>query len=208
MGVSGNTERPYVIIGAGGHAAVVADILYKCGCVIKGFLDDAAAIGTEVLDAKVIGKIEDCVHSPECSFLIGIGDNTIRKRIAQTFRLEYGIAIHPSASIGRDVRIGIGTVIMAGCTVNPRTTIGEHCIINTKAGIDHDNCIGGFSHISPGAVLGGTVTVGSETHLGIGSCVKNNTSICDKAVVGAGAVVVSDIDEAGTYVGIPARRLK
>ena len=202
------TDRPYIIIGAGGHAAVIADILFKCGCTVKGFLDDAVDVGTDVLDAKVIGKVESCRNHPECLFIIGVGDNSIRKRIAESYRLEYGVAIHPSAVVGRHVEIGCGSALMAGCIVNPGTAIGQHCIINTGACIDHDNKISDFAHVSPGAALGGTVFVGSMSHIGIGSCIKNNIIICDNVVVGAGAAVVSDIVESGIYIGVPARKLK
>jgi len=200
-------KKPYIIIGAGGHAAVIADILFKCGCSVKGFLDDAVAVGTEVLGEKVIGLSESCRDHPDCLFIIGVGNNNTRMRIAQTYSLDYGVAIHPSAVIGQQVEIGLGTVVMAGCVINPKTVIGEHCIINTGAVLDHDNRIHDFSHISPMAAIGGTVSIGCRTHVGIGACVKNNIIITDDVIVGAGAAVVNDIAEPGTYVGVPVRKL-
>ena len=208
MKMNKHTERPYIILGAGGHGAVIADILYQCGCSLKGFLDDGAAVGTEIFDLKVIGAIDDCNKYAECLFLIGIGDNIIRKIIAEKYPLEYGTAIHPSSVIGKQVEIGCGTVIMAGVAVNSRTNIGKHCIVNTKTSIDHDNNIGNFAHVSPGATLGGTVSVGDCTHIGIGATVKNNITICNDVVVGAGAVVVKDITGPGVYIGVPAGRIK
>ena len=199
-------KRPYIIIGAGGHGAVIADILYSCGCSLKGFLDDGVAAGTEVLDAKVLGKMGSYRDHPECLFIIGVGDNSIRRRVAQEYRLEYGVAVHPSAVIGRQVEIGLGSVVMAGCVINPGTVVGEHCIINTGASLDHDNRISDFTHVSPGAVLGGTVFIGARTHVGIGACIKNNIIVCDNVVIGAGAVVIRDIVEPGTYFGVPAKR--
>jgi len=200
-------DKQYIIIGAGGHAAVIADILLQSGCSIRGFLDDAVAVGTEVLGTKVIGKLDFCMDNKDCLFIIGVGDNGIRKEISQSYPLDYGVATHPSAIIGLQVSIGRGTVIMAGCVINSRTAIGEHCIINTNASIDHDSVVGDFTHISPGAVLGGTVIVGSNSHIGIGSCVKNNINISDDVIVGAGASVVKDINTSGTYVGVPVRRV-
>ena len=199
-------EKPYIIIGAGGHAAVIADILQKSCCHVKGILDDAIAVGTEVLGVKVLGKADKCLDHLECLFIIGVGNNHTRKRIAQSYRLEYGVAIHPSAIIGEQVEIGCGSVLMAGCIINPRTAIGEHCIINTGASIDHDNKISDFAHISPGAALGGDVFVGSRSHIGIGACVRNNIIICDDVVVGAGSAVVKDIVESGVYLGAPAQK--
>ena len=199
--------RQYIILGAGGHAAVIADILHECGCTLKGYLDDAVAAGTEVLGAKVLGKLCDSSEHKECLFIIGIGDNATRRMIAEIYRLDYGVAVHPSAVIGRQIEIGCGTVVMAGCVINPRTVIGRHCIVNTRASIDHDNKLGDYVHISPGATLGGTVNIGAGTHVGIGAHIKNNINITGDAVIGAGAAVVNDIAGTGTYVGIPAALL-
>lgn len=199
--------KDIIIIGAGGHAAVVADIVYKCGLSLKGFLDDFVVAGTEILGAKVLGRVESCAEYGDCSFIIGIGDNHIRQRIAGVYQLEYATVVHPSAVISSQVLIGSGTVVMAGCVINPRTVIGGHCIINTRAGIDHDNTLGDFVHVSPGGVTGGTVSIGSLTHIGLGACVKNNINICENVVVGAGAAVVKDIVNPGVYVGVPAKRM-
>ena len=206
--MNNDSVKQYVIIGAGGHAAVIADILYKCGHTVKGFLSDDTAAGTKVLDNIVLGNLDSWQEHRDCLFIIGVGDNSTRERIAQTYPMEYGIAIHPSVVMGSQVEVGRGSVIMAGCIINPRTIIGEHCIINTSASLDHDNKIGDFAHISPGVTLAGAVSIGRRTHIGTGSCVKNNISVCDDVIIGAGASVVRDIIEPGTYVGVPARKIK
>ena len=198
------SKKQYIIMGAGGHGAVVADILYKRGYEGHGFLDDGVAVGTMVLRAQVLGKIECCLDYPEAMFIIAVGDNSIRKRIAGTYPVEYGSAIHPSVLIGEQARIGRGSVLMAGSVVNPRTVIGEHCIVNTSASLDHDNVLGDFAHVSPRAVLGGDVSVGAGAHIGIGACVRNGICICGDAIIGAGAVVVKDITCPGVYMGVPA----
>lgn len=203
-----DASREYIIIGAGGHAAVIADILLCSGRPVKGYLDDNVKAGTEVLGVKVIGKTDDYAKYDGCLFIIGIGDNHIRKKIAQAYPLDYGTAVHPSAVVGREVEIGRGSVIMAGCVINARTVIGEHCIINTRVSVDHDCRIGDFTHISPGAVLGGAVVVGERSHVGLGASVRNNISICDDVIIGAGAAVVRDIPPNCTAVGVPAVPLK
>ena len=103
--------------------------------------------------------------------------------------------------------LGAGTVVMAGAVINCCTKIGKGCIINTGSTIDHDNLIEDYVHISPGAHLAGTVNVGRGTWLGIGSIVSNNINITGDCKIGAGTVVVMDITELGTYVGVPSRRL-
>jgi len=200
-----DVNREYIVIGASGHGAVVADILLKSGLVVKGFLDDGVEVGSEVLGVPVLGAIDMCTRYPDCLFIVGIGNNATRRAIAEKYQLDYGVAVHPSAIIGQDVEIGAGSVLMASCVVNPMTVIGEHCIINTGACLDHDNKISDFVHVSPGAVLGGLVNVGCGSQVGIGACVKNVTTICDDVIVGAGAVVVKDITEPGVYYGVPAR---
>lgn len=97
---------------------------------------------------------------------------------------------------------------MANSIINPSTKIGKHCIINTGAIIEHDNTIENYVHISPNATLCGTVKVGECTHVGAGAIIKNNTNIIDNCIIGAGATVVNDINKKGTYVGVPAKKIK
>ena len=158
----------------------------------------------------VLGKVADYANYPDASFVIGIGSSAVREKIArQLDGVRWYTAIHPSAIISAlDTEIGAGSVVMANAVVNPSAHIGVHCIINTAAVVEHDNHIGSFAHISVGARLGGTVTVGSHTWVGIGATISNNISICDHCTIGAGAVVIRDIKESGTYVGIPARKIK
>ena len=94
---------------------------------------------------------------------------------------------------------------MAGAVINACASVGEHCIINTRAVVEHDNVIEDYVHISPNAALGGTVRVGEQTHIGIGASVRNNIEICEGCIIGAGAAVVKNMTESGTYVGVPAR---
>ena len=196
-----------IILGAGGHAKVIADIVLSRGEKLIGFLDDNAS--GEVLGYPILGKIADSTRYAEsCSFIIGIGSNETRKRIAETYKLNWHTAAHPRAVIARDVHIGEGTVVMAGAVINPSSVIGRHCIINTSAVVEHDNNIGDYTHISPHATLCGTVSVGERTHIGAGATVKNNISICSGCVIGAGAVVVKDVAISGTYIGVPAKMIR
>ena len=116
--------------------------------------------------------------------------------------------VHPSAVIAPNVKIGVGTVVMAGAVINPWTKIGQGCIINTCASVDHDCRIGDFVHVSVGAHVAGTVIIGDNTWVGAGATVSNNIEIVEDCMIGAGAVVIADITEHGTYVGVPAKKLK
>ena len=93
---------------------------------------------------------------------------------------------------------------MPNSCINADARIGKHCIINTGSIIEHDNILNDFVHISPNATLCGTVKIGKYSHIGAGVVVKNNINITQKCIIGAGAVVVKDVQQEGTYVGVPA----
>lgn len=200
-------HKEVIIIGAGGHSKVVADIIEKNGDKICGFLDDNTD-NKEVFGYPVLGKVEDCDKFLDKEFFIAIGNNTVRKKIAtENAELKFYTAIHPSAIISKGVEIGIGTCVMAGAIINADAKIGKHAIINSGATIEHDNTLADFVHVSPGAVLCGTVKVGESTHVGAGVAVKNNISITSDTVIGVGAAVVKDIEVSGTYCGVPAKKM-
>lgn len=98
-------------------------------------------------------------------------------------------------------------VIMAGAVINPYVQLGKGCIVNTRASVDHDCNVGDYVHVAVGAHLCGTVEVGAYTWIGAGATVSNNVSICPECMIGAGAVVVKNLEEKGTYVGVPAGRV-
>lgn len=187
-----------VIIGAGGHGKVVADIVRASGDNFVGFLDDASKPG-------VIGRVSDANKYPDAEFIIAIGNADIRKRISGA-DVKWYTAIHPTAVISPSAKIGVGTVVMPNSVINAGAKVGKHCIVNTGAIVEHDNELGDYVHVSVGAKLGGTVKVGDSTWIGIGATVSNNINICGGCMIGAGAVVVKDINESGTYIGVPAHR--
>ena len=202
--------KDIIIIGAGGHAKVIADIIYESGDNLIGFLDDNLANkGKEIyLGKKVIGTTKDIEIYNKNYFIIGIGNNSIRKKINNENNLKLYTAIHPSAIIAEDVKIGTGSVIMAGVVINPGTVIGKNCIINTCSSLDHDNLLEDYVHISPGAHLAGTVSVKEGTWICTGATIINNITIAQNNIIGAGSVVIKDINEEnGTYVGVPVKML-
>ncbi|MCJ8341348.1 MAG: acetyltransferase [Cetobacterium sp.] len=199
--------KEIIIIGSGGHAKVIIDILERSNKKIYGILDDDLnKKELKVLGYSILGTTKDIEqYKQNYSFIIGIGNNTIRKKIAiENKDLNYEQAIDPSAIISKNIKIGTGTVIMPGVIINIDSKIGNHCIINTGAIIEHDNIIEDYVHISPGVSLGGTVKIGETTHVGIGSKVINNIEIKGNVKVGAGAVVINNIQENILVIGVPA----
>lgn len=205
---------PIIVIGAGGHARVVADIIRLSNQFeLRGFLDtadpsrhDEAFEGSKVLGG---GELIDELRANVVSVaFVAIGDNAARVRISEDLLargLELATLIHPSAVVAASVTISAGTLLCAGAIVNPGAVIGKHTIINTAASVDHDCEIGDGVHIAPGAHLGGHVTVGAGTLIGLGASIKPGVNIGAGAVIGVGAAVVSDVADGQTVVGVPAR---
>ena len=198
-----------IIIGAGGHAKVVADAVRKSGDEVIGFLDDRVErLGECFCGSKILGSVSEYDRfSESASFIIAVGDGVIRKRIAESCGARWYTAIHPSAQIADGVEIGEGSFVSAGAVINPDSKIGKHSIINTRAVVEHDCKIGDYTHIAPASVVCGGTLVGDMCWIGAGATVINGISVCDNVLIGAGATVIKDVTACGTYVGVPAKKL-
>lgn len=203
-----------LIVGAGGHAQVVADIaltLARTGKDIElvGFIDDNSSLwGKNILGAPVLGPTHMFPDSRFDAIIIGIGNNTLRRQLAQHWLqmgVEFATLIHPSAVVAQNVQIGVSTVLCAGAIVNTGSSIGNHVILNTACSVDHHNRIGDYVHIAPGAHVGGDVHVAEGSLIGIGAVIMPQRRVAAWATVGAGAVVTRHIEPNQTVVGIPAR---
>ena len=205
---------PVIIIGAGGHAKVLAGLLIATGATVLGLTDaEPARHGEHVLGLSVLGG-DDVIdaHAPEnVQLVVGVGTTRpapARRHIYETFAARgYGFArcIHPSAWVSPDAEIADGAQIMAGAIVQPGAHIGINAIVNTGASVDHDCRIGDHVHIAPGAVLGGTVHIGTGAHVGTGAVIIENRSVGADAMVCAGACVVHDVADGARVGGVPAK---
>lgn len=193
-----------IIIGASGHGKVIADIAKLNGYTDIVFLDGDSSI-KECAGYPVLGK-ESMAASLPGDIFIAVGNAKIRKQLMDLNKdRKFPVLVHPSAVIAEGTEIGVGTVVMAGAVINPDSKIGCGCIINTCSSLDHDCTLGDFCHLAVGAHLCGTVKVGDSVWIGAGATVSNNISIGSEIIIGAGAVVIKDIENSGTYVGVPAR---
>ena len=197
-----------LIVGAGGHGRVVADIARLSPKYDEiAFVDDADINYSGGI--KVVGRINDIdTWLMDSSFIVAIGNNHTRSRIMTMLEAKGAkltSLIHPSAVIADGVKIGLGSAVMANAVINCGSRIGKGVIINTAATVDHDNEISNFVHISPGVHLAGNVQVGELTWVGIGVNICNNVSVCGGCTIGAGAAVIDNIDIKGTYIGVPAK---
>lgn len=204
-----------LIIGASGHGSVIADILKQSpDYEVIGFIDSFKSPGVRILDYEILGSEETLVslfkESRVSKGIIGIGDNYTRKQMVDKIQgllpdFQFVNAIHPQAVISEYVSLGTGVTVMAGAVVNPGTTIGDHCIVNTKASIGHDCDIMDYSSVAPGVTIGGHVTLGALSSLSIGAVVRNNISIGENTLIGAGSLVLQNFDDDVTAYGHPAR---
>lgn len=195
-----------LIIGAGGHGRVVADIAEATGKYSEiAFLDDG--IVEKLPRFPLLGGAQIAMEKKdEYEVVVAIGNSRVRQRLMESLDVEFATLVHPAAVIGSEVNIREGTVIMPGAIVNTGAKIGKSVIINTASSVDHDCEIGDFCHVAVGAHLCGNVQVKEHTWIGAGATVIQGIEICNDCMIGAGAVVVEAMKEAGTYVGVPARR--
>lgn len=195
-----------LLYGGSGHAKVVIDCLLASGLPVHGIFDDNPAL-SNLLNFPVLGLYKkDYLRSEE--IIISIGNNIIRKKVAQQVEHLFGKTIHPSALLSTFAAVSVGTVIFHNSVVQAGAFIGKHCIINTAASVDHDCELEDFVHISPHATLSGNVKVGEGTHIGAGATVIQGITIGKWCTVGAGAVVIRDVPDHATVVGVPAKIIK
>ena len=177
------------------------------GHSIAGVYDDQTdLIGKRINGIEIVGSVSDLEQS-NMTVCVAVGDNRVRQRIVEKLTGVHWCEaiIHPAAIVDSTVRIGPGTLVTAGCVIQPDTTIGSHTIVNTRAGIDHDCRVDDFAHVAPGATLAGSVSVGSGAMIGAGATILPGIEIGAWAVVGAGAVVVQHVEAGACVTGIPAR---
>ena len=198
-----------LILGAGGHGKVVAEIasLMKQWDEIA-FLDDKEEL-KEVNGYKIIDKLKNYkLYKEEYkNAFVAIGNNKLRINLINNLLMEgfnVPILVHPTAIISKNVKIDKGTVIMAGAVINTNSVIGKGCIINTSSSIDHDCILKDGVHISPGVHVGGTVNIGKCTWVCIGSSIANNITIGKNVIVAAGAAVIKDVPDNVIVAGVPA----
>lgn len=198
---------PVAIIGAGGHARVVASTLRACGRTVAAFYDDDNSTwGKTFCGVSVAGPISAIANSGITHAIIGIGDNAARKRVADQLGLEWVTVVHPFSWVHPDVALGPGTLVCAGAVVQPGAKVGAHVLLNTKASVDHDTCVGDFVHIAVAHLAGGA-SADDGAFLALGSTVLPGVHVGAWATVGAGSVVTKNVRPGVTVVGVPAREL-
>lgn len=194
------------ILGFGGHARSVADVALLAGWSDFVFVDRNARPNEQFHSFDILSTFPATVN-PYWKVFPAAGDNRLRREQVCGVQTTLARVISPKATVGVGAIIGEATLVCHGVHIGPDARVGRGVILNTHSVIEHEVAIGDFSHISVNATIAGRTRVGANVMIGAGAVLIDSVTICDDVIVGAGAVVVSDINEPGTYVGIPARRI-
>jgi UDP-N-acetylbacillosamine N-acetyltransferase len=201
-----NQQKTLVLLGCGGHARSVANIAIENGFEHLIFYDENAKEGEYILGHPVYKNIpqdmlENYVYIP-CA-----GDNLKREKQMEWLefrKLKIVKIIAKTAHISKFANISEGCFVGHHAYIGPEVNIEKNCIINTGAIIEHEVKIDAHSHISIKAALAGRVNIGQSVMIGAGATIIDQKKICHHCVIGAGAVVINDLNQSGTYVGVPA----
>lgn len=202
--------RRLALLGASGHAKVVADAAFASGWQSVEFFDDRWPQDQSMDGRSIVGDTQTLLAELDRfqGVIVSIGDSRARwakQEILAAAGASLITVVHPSAWISPSASIGLGTVVMAGCVVQADAVVGDACIVNTCSSIDHDCQVGNAVHVAPGARLSGNVEVGEHSWIGLGACIRQGIKVGRDVIVGAGAVVVKDHGNGGTLMGCPAR---
>jgi sugar O-acyltransferase (sialic acid O-acetyltransferase NeuD family) len=206
-----------IVVGAGGHAAVVADALLASGQRVLGFVDNHADLrGQQLCGLPALGNDADLAgyDSKVVRLANGIGGtrgeglrSAVQRRLEEA-GWQFVAVRHPGAIVSPFACLGPGVQLMAHSVVQPGAKVGAGCIVNSGALIEHDVELGAFVHVACGATLCGGVHVGAGSHVGAGAVVLQGVHLGEASVVGAGSVVVHDFQGGGTLLGVPARAVE
>lgn len=209
-------QRDLILLGAGGHASVVAETAVAAGWRIVGYLAEEAARDNRcsALAVPWLGTVDRPAADVERLWSLGarvhtaVGDARLRERWSSRFEPErLATIVHPLAWVGPSAVLGPGSYVGAFAAVNACASVGVSAIINTGSIIEHDVRIGSYAHCAPRSVIAGMAAIGERTLVGAGAVVLPFVKVAADAIVGAGAVVRRNVESGTTVVGTPARAL-
>ncbi|MFD1037190.1 acetyltransferase [Virgibacillus byunsanensis] len=205
--------KPVILLGLGGNAKVLIDILELGNYEIKGYT--ASSEQENPYDIPYLGDDSLVLNYDEKEFMLvntigSVSDMKLRKKIYDSFKSKgysFATLVHPNAYVSARATINEGVQVMAGVVVQPFATIGENSIINTNAVVDHDSLVRENCHIAPGVTISGGVKIGTCTHIGTGASVIQNIEIENNVIVGAGSVIIENVRGNKKVIGVPAKEV-
>ena len=206
-------NKPLIILGNGGHASVLMEVLLVQGEKVLGFTAPSAEDNHFGLSYLGPDEMIYNYQPTEVELVLGLGmlkPSSIREKVFIHFKAKgysFKSIIHSSAIISPSAKLSEGVQIMAGAIIQTCTTIADNTIVNTGAMIDHDGQIGAHVHIAPGTKISGAVQIGKSTHIGTGTTIIQGIHIGEKCLIGAGSVVVKNIADNVKVFGVPAKEV-
>lgn len=205
------------IIGAGGFGRKVAWIVERINSIkptwnLKGFIDDNETLwGSKEGEYHVFGGCEYLSALEDVYAVCAVGSSNVRKKIIEKLKdtsVKFATLVDPSVLYSNSVKIGEGAIVCAGTIITVNVNIGDHVIVNLDCTIGHDAVIDDFVTIYPSVNVSGNVLIGECSELGTGTQIIQGKKVISNTIIGAGAIVVKDCIESGTYVGSPAKKIK
>lgn len=203
-------KKGWILFGAGHFLHDIIDAIEAnnevVACIVLNQKVDPEILNRIPKDIKVI-DIENFKPSNKNYFFGFMNQNKkpLLEKLTK-YNLKFANLIHLRAYLAKGVSLGQGNFVGANAVIGPNTKLGNYNIINRLTSIGHDVKIGDLNNFGPGAVVSGRCTLGNNNFLGANSTIIPLTTIKDEITIGAGAVVVDNIDETGTYIGMPARK--
>ena len=208
-------KKGIYIIGAGDFGREMESSLsalprFRVDYEIKGFLDrDRNALRNMPSDFKILGTHEEIQFKANDYVVIAISNSDIRKRIAQSLlgKVQFFTYVAPNVTIGKFTKIGQGSIICSNCFISTNSNIGDFVIANAGTNIGHDSVIGSYCSLMANVDIGGTVSLGEGVFLGTKATIIPKKRVSAGIIVGAGSVVIRNLNKPGSYYGNPAKYL-
>ncbi len=195
-----------ILFGASGHSLVIKEILEAENRFVTQYIDDDRT--KKMYDGIPVTNDYSTLDLLREEVIISIGNNAIRKKVAESLNANFTNAFASTAFISENVFVGVGTVVFNHVSVMSKVKIGKHCILNNNCSVDHECDLSDYVHIAPGVTLCGNVKVGKLSMIGAGATVVQGIKIGNHVTIGAGAVILSDVPDHAVVVGNPGRIIK
>ena len=198
-----DNQKPVIVLGAGGHAKVILDMLVRSGRKIQGIIAPDKVAGESLFGFKIIGddKVISGFLPNSVELANGVGALPYTKHrweLAEKMRKQgysFTTVIHPSAIVANDVKLADGVQVMAGVIIQPGTSVGRDSIINTGVLLDHDCNVAQNCHLASGVICSGEVNIEECVHIGAGTSIIQNINVGKNSVIAAGSVIYKDIEK-------------
>lgn len=210
--------KKLVILGAGGHARDIMDVVDAINHIeprfdLLGFIVDRQyGHPGEMVNAKpILGDFSWLDHHRDVLVVCGVGDAAVRREMvfrAAKAEVQFATLIHPQVISTRWNSFGSGAVIMGGCVLTNRVRIGHHVHVNIGCTISHDALLNDYATLSPGVHIAGNIVIGEGAYIGTGANIIEKMTIGRWSIVGAGSTIVRDVPDNTTVVGVPGKVIK